>query len=196
MEFDEIRKIWDSQNNKPMYVIDENSIHNIVKRKIKAAARKANTFEFGIIMITAFVTVFMITKGIMNMQWTNFLTAIASSGITIYIFINRSRRRKMENKFGQTLLDGLDNAIANIDYLIKQASTFLWWYILPFGIATMVSMYVKPRPIEAWLLIGAAFVLAYLLANWSARKEHLPRKKTLEALRRTLTQDQDYSDMR
>ena len=42
MEFEEMKKIWDSQNNRPMYAIDENSLHNIVKRKINAASRKVN----------------------------------------------------------------------------------------------------------------------------------------------------------
>ena len=37
MEFEEMKKIWDSQNNRPMYVIDEKSMFKIVERKIKSA---------------------------------------------------------------------------------------------------------------------------------------------------------------
>ena len=196
MEFEEMKKIWDSQNNKPMYVIDEKNLHNIVKRKIKAAARKVNTFEYGMIAITAFVTVFMIVKGTLEQDWTNFLTALAAFGISIYVIIHRGRRRRVESRFSHSLLDGLENAIANIDYLIKQGSTFVWWYILPFAIVSMISMINNPSSIWMWVLIICAFVLAYLLASWEVRKMHIPKKKSLEALRNTLTQDQDYADLR
>ena len=196
MEFEEMKKIWDSQNKQPMYAIDEKSLHNIVKRKIKAAARKVNTFEYGMIAITTFVTVFMIVDGILDQDWTNYVTALAAFGITIYVVIHRGRRRRIENRFGQSLIEGLENAIANIDYLIKQGSSFVWWYILPFAVVSMISMINNPSSIWRWILITGAFILAYLLANWEVRKMHLPRKKSLEALRNTLTQDQDYADLR
>jgi hypothetical protein len=28
MEFDEMKKIWDAQNNQPLYVLDEKALHN------------------------------------------------------------------------------------------------------------------------------------------------------------------------
>ena len=54
----------------------------------------------------------------------------------------------------------------------------------------------NPKSIWGWLLIAAGFVLAYFLASWEVRKMHLPKKKSLEALRKTLMQDQDYADLR
>ena len=196
MEFEEMKKIWDSQNNKPMYVIDEKSLHNIVKRKIKAAARKVKTFEYGMIAITLFVTIFSIVDGIRSQSFNDFLTALAAIGITSYVIIHRRRRRRSENRFGQSLIDGLNNAISNIDYLIKQGTTFVWWYLLPFGIVTIISMTSKPNSIWLWLLIVGGFILAYTLTTWEVRKMHMPKKKSLEALRNTLMQDQDYADLR
>jgi hypothetical protein len=190
MEFEEMKKIWDSQNNKPMYVIDEKSLHDVVKRKINAMARKVNLFDYGMIAITMFVGVFMIIDGIKsNYQWTDFLTAVAAFGITIYVVINRSRRRKLELKFGQSLVDGLDNAIVKIDYLIKQGKTFVFWYVIPFALVTVISMASKPNSIWSWLLIIAAFTFASWLGTWEVRKFHIPKKRSLEGLRKTLTQD-------
>ena len=34
MEFDEIKKIWDAQNNQPLYVIDEKALHNRIQSKM------------------------------------------------------------------------------------------------------------------------------------------------------------------
>src|SRR4051812_1101237 len=33
MEFDEMKKIWDAQNNQPLYVIDEKGLHNRIQSK-------------------------------------------------------------------------------------------------------------------------------------------------------------------
>ncbi len=34
MEFDEMKKIWDAQNNQPLYVIDEKALHNRIQSKM------------------------------------------------------------------------------------------------------------------------------------------------------------------
>ena len=195
MEFEEMKKIWDSQNNKPMYIIDEKSLHNVIHRKINAMARKVNLFDYGMITITLFVGVFMIIDGIKsNYQWTDFLTAVAAFGITIYILINRSRRRKLEIQFEYSLLDGLNNAILHIDYLIKQGKTFILWYVLPFALVTSIGMASKPTSLWNWILITAAFIFSSWLATWEVRKFHLPKKRSLEGLRKTLTQDLNEQD--
>ena len=197
MEFEEMKKIWDSQNKQPMYAIDEKSLHNIVKRKIKGAARKVNTFEYGMIAITVLVGIFMVNDGINDPQgWPDFITAIAAFGIAIYVIIRRSQRRKLENRFSQSLLGGLENAISKIDYLIQQGRSFVWWYIMPFAAVTLISSFITPRPVWSWAIMAGAFVLAYLVTNWEVRKMHVPKKKSLEALKRTLTQEQDYGDLR
>ena len=38
MEFEDLQKIWDTQNNKPMYVINEEALHRrILSKKNKAS---------------------------------------------------------------------------------------------------------------------------------------------------------------
>ncbi len=37
MEFDEMKQIWDSQNNKLMYGIDEKALHNRILTKKRQA---------------------------------------------------------------------------------------------------------------------------------------------------------------
>ena len=55
MEFDEIKKIWDEQNNQTMYAINEDTLHRRVTSKAKAIGRSADRMEIGIIAITIFV---------------------------------------------------------------------------------------------------------------------------------------------
>lgn len=51
MEFDEIKKIWDAQNNQPLYVIDEKALHNRIQSKMKDVLLRANVNEWGVIII-------------------------------------------------------------------------------------------------------------------------------------------------
>src|SRR5690349_6966310 len=46
MEFDEIKKIWDAQNNQPLYVIDEKALHNRIQSKMKGVLLRANANEW------------------------------------------------------------------------------------------------------------------------------------------------------
>src|SRR5258708_3523845 len=51
MEFDEMKKIWDAQNNQPLYVIDEKALHNRIQSKMNTVLRLTNISEWSLIMI-------------------------------------------------------------------------------------------------------------------------------------------------
>ena len=40
MEFEELKKIWDTQNNKPMFIIDEEALHRTIQKKKNVANNK------------------------------------------------------------------------------------------------------------------------------------------------------------
>ena len=51
MEFDEIKKIWDSQNKEYMYAINEQALHNRILTKKNKATRTTDVSEL-LLMIT------------------------------------------------------------------------------------------------------------------------------------------------
>ena len=65
MEFEEMRKIWDSQNNAPIYAIDESTLYKRIKSKGNRASRIANTNEIGltIIFVTVSILLHIIDRG-------------------------------------------------------------------------------------------------------------------------------------
>ena len=192
MEFEEMKKIWDSQNNQPMFVIDERTLHQQVERKVKTTKRSANMMETGLITINVFVIIYLIIDALIdNAGWYQYLTVGAVILVSIYVATGRIRRKKKEKRFDQTLLGSLESAISDIDYLIKRGKTFVWWYILPFAITTAISLYYNTRTAWVWLGITVLFAFASWLPKWEIRKCHLPKKRALESLRKTLTQEPD-----
>ena len=188
MEFEEIKKIWDSQNKQPMYVIDEKTLHRSVTRKFQASRRSVNAMEIGLVLINSFVITFLIVKGINNdYNIFQFLIAGAALLVTIYVILGRTRRRRRQSFQDRSLLSELDHAISNRDYLIQRGRTFIYWYMLPFATATLVSMYFNAKSPWIWILIVSLFALGSWLPFWEVQNIHLPKKRELESLKKTLT---------
>jgi len=55
MEFEELRKIWDAQNNRPLYAINEKAMYNLILSKKKQAHHITNISEL-LIIIVYFIT--------------------------------------------------------------------------------------------------------------------------------------------
>jgi hypothetical protein len=55
MEFEEMQKIWDSQNNETLYAINEKSLHNSIKQKGRNINKYVMFFEWAMIVSTLFV---------------------------------------------------------------------------------------------------------------------------------------------
>ena len=51
MEFEELRKIWDAQNNQPLYAINEKAMYNLVLSKKKQAHHITNISELLLIFV-------------------------------------------------------------------------------------------------------------------------------------------------
>ena len=51
MEFEELKKIWNTQNKAPMFVINEAALHNSIRRKKKKASWASDINEIGLVLI-------------------------------------------------------------------------------------------------------------------------------------------------
>ena len=186
MEFEDLKMIWDQQNNSPMYAIDQETLHRRITKKLRRTQALANINEIGLVLICAATaaTLFFLRSG----SVFNYVTASALLVIGGLIINSRIRRQKRERTFDHSLLGDLDNAIAHASYLVKMANSFLWWFMLPVAIPTILNMWLsgEPKSIGQWALILGAFVLAAFLVRWELRRKHLPRKRELETLRETL----------
>jgi hypothetical protein len=51
MEFEELRKIWDAQDNQPLYAINEKAMYNLILSKKKQAHHITNISELLLIFV-------------------------------------------------------------------------------------------------------------------------------------------------
>lgn len=189
MEFEEMQKIWDSQNNETLYAINEKSLHNSIKQKGRNINKYVMFFEWAMIVSTLFVTLALTIDTITEAgSWPRYLSAGMIFIILLYVYGVRRERQKYEQTFDNTVLGDLDKAIARVDYLIGRMRTLLWWYLLPFTIAISITMYFDNKPFWLW----CCMILVYALGYWGGEKEirciHMPKKQSLESLRSLLLQ--------
>lgn len=191
MEFEDIQKIWDTQNKEPMYVINETALHKGIRSKSSRANKTANINEIGLMSISTITGLLLLVDAIIDKQgFFSYLVAITLFLTGVYVLIGRKRRKKKELQFDRSMLGELDHAISNVDYMITVSKTFLWWYILPIGITSMINVaQATPFMSWKWMLIPASFVLSFVVVRLGLVYTYLPKKRSLETLKAKLMEN-------
>ena len=189
MEFEEMRKIWDTQNNEPIYVLNEQALHKHILSKKNRMNWLANVNEIGMILIAVATSTFLFFKTFGTDNIYAYFPGIALLLTGVYVTVLRIRRKNKINQYDQSILGTIDHAISNASYMVNFAKTFLWWYILPIAIPVFLNMIMKEVPIWIWIFIPTSFVVSFLLVRWELKRCHEPRKRALEALREKLTEE-------
>ena len=189
MEFEEMQKVWDEQKGENMYVINESTLHQSVSRKKDAASRRINKVEIGITLINSTVAIILFNRALNNPNIWDFLTSALIGLTVVYVLHFRWKRQKEERTFDRTMLGELDQAISYTKYIIKFSYMMAVGYILPMSIFYIVQMIDEGASLKRWLIIGGAYLLAFLLVRWERRKQHIPRKTRLLALKKKLTEE-------
>lgn len=187
MEFEEMQKIWNEQKGENMYVIDENALHNRIKSKKKAASKRINKVEIGLILINSICSIILLIGALDNPHYWEHVSSAMMLGTVIYVFYSRRKRKKAENNFDRSMLGELNHAIANTDSIISFSRLMIVGYLIPFSIFFVGKMIVLGASIEKWLTVFGLYLLAFILIQWERKSCHFPRKRHLEALRKKLT---------
>lgn len=189
MEFDELKKIWDTQNDKPMYVIDESMIHRKVLNKKKQAGFRANMAEFVLIASNLFAASLIgsaiIYKG--NENTFSFIMMCAMFVTALVLMYSRFRRKKNENRFDNSTLGELQHALANATYQVRLHSGILYFAGLVV-ILTLASLIDTANSL--WMI--PAVVVFFGICGYAARWEHrvyVGKKRELEKLMKKLKEE-------
>lgn len=190
MEFEEMKKIWDEQNQEPLYAINEAALYRSIQSKKKRASRLSSINDFGLMGIAVITAITYSLISIINETPSlyDYLIPIILVGIGIYVLASRIKRKKKELQFDRTMLGDLDHAIASVSYEAKRAKTFVWWFLMPLAILVFLNMSTAEVSFWKWLGIAAGFVLLFLLTRWEYNRCHSPKKQKLEALREKLVE--------
>lgn len=193
MEFEEMKKIWDVQNHRPLYAIDEDALHRRIQAKRKKASLTSNVNELALIGISIVTFIVVIVKNIDRDNPYAYGPVIALLLTSVYIYLGRVRRKKKEQQFDRTMLGDLEHALYNVDYEIKRARTFPLWYLSPVMLPTLLNMAMNDTSITRWIIVLGSFVLSYVVVWFGLRRFQQPQRRKLVRLKEKIMND-DWGD--
>ncbi|MEY2579470.1 MAG: hypothetical protein QOI49_2294 [Verrucomicrobiota bacterium] len=219
MEFSELKMIWDSQNQEPLYAMNEAALQGIVQRKNQEWNRSLSccfTTEITIglicgalMLVCAGMAIFGDTAWLAALPWIkvapsrwDVFALLAAGGIwfyySAYMFLARKRQQRRVEVFDSTLRGDLDRALAETDFRIAHARSIVWWGLVPVWVATSLWLAVFYRllamPAWSYVFIGAtmlgSFVVVVSGKQKSITNRFEPRRRELESLRTKLADPQ------
>ena len=219
MEFSELKMIWDSQNQEPLYAMNESALQGIVRRKNEEWNRCLSccfTTEITIglvcgalMLLGAGMAIFGDTAWLATLpgikvapsRW-DMLALLAAGGLwfyySAYMFLARKRQQQRVELFDSTLRGDLDRALAETDFRIAHARSIVWWGLVPVWVAVSLWLAVFYRllamPAWSYVCIGAtmlgSFVVVVSGKQKSITSRFEPRRRELESLRTKLADPQ------
>jgi hypothetical protein len=191
MEFDEIKKIWDMQNNEALYAINEQALHNRILSKKRSAGHIANLSELLLIVVNMAAGLFILGLALFK-STDNIFTYLLTAWTLVtalYVLVTRIRRRKDENRFDRSMLGDLHHAISNAAYQVRLSGIMLWNGI-PMMILLLLGFWESGK-LSIWVIV---FILTFfILVSYAARWEHgiyKRKKRELEILQEKLENDE------
>ena len=189
MEFEEMQKIWDEQNQRPLYAINEDALRRRIHVKSRMASLKSNVNEIALIIISIITFAIIMFKNIGTDNIYAYPPVIVLLLTSVYVYIGRIKRKKKERQFDRTMLGELDHALYNLDYEVRRARTFPLWYLIPVSIPAMLNMYMNDASTFKWVVVIGAFILSYFVVWLGLTKMQEPQKRKLEKLREKMLKD-------
>lgn len=186
MEFEDMKKIWDTQNNEALYAINEQALHNRVLSKKKNAGHITNVSELISIFVNGFSGVFIFILGWTKPGGNLFLYLMASWMLItmFYMIISRIRRQRDGKKFDRTLLGDLNYALATATYQVR-ISRLMRWNNLPIVIFLLSSIWENEKGIWVVIFVFVIFSLGFYLSG-KELNVYITRKSELELLYKKL----------
>jgi len=186
MEFDDMKKIWDTQNNEPLYAVNETALHHRILSKKRKGFHITNISEWLSVLVYGGTACFIFGVNFYKQSgnvWMYFLAAWML-GSALYTLVSRIRRIRGERQFDRTMNGDLAHAISVAAYQVR-LSFLMRWNILPMGLLTVLSVLDNGKSV--WVAVGVLvfFVISYYAGGWE-HNIYKNRKRELEVLQNKL----------
>jgi len=186
MEFEELKKIWDTQNNQPLYAINEKAMYNHILSKKKQAHHITNITELLIIFVNICSGCVVLGMNYFK-QSSNIYLYILSAwmfGSALFMLVNRIQRIKGNNRFDRSMRGDLDHAISVATYQVR-ISQIMRWNILPIGALTLLGLWEGGKPIWIAIIVLLFFAVTHYAGGWE-HNIYKRKKRELEILQKKL----------
>ena len=211
MDFEQVKVIWDSQNEAPLYAVDQTSMHGIIRRRQQAEHRRTawrygreiaiNALVGSVMAVLAAALAFADSDWLQSLSWINvpvkgwhigamFVGAVIWFFCAGYMWTARRWQMRREERFDRSLQGDLKRALDHIAFQIRIARSIVWWGLVPSWIAAVlwvvVLFHLKGAPAWAYGLLAGAMAVAVVFAlacqRQAIRRRYQPRRRELEAL--------------
>lgn len=187
MQFEDLQVIWNSQDDERLFAIDESALHAAIKRKSRSVNRLLAIFEWVMIAVNLLVAVVLfLDAGQDNGPAFQYVLVVMYLAYFVVAVVRRLTRRREEVRFPPTMLGELDKAIWQVDYLIQQARSIIFWYVIPLGVVVTISMILSINTWWGLFFFTAWTTVTYFGSRWEINKWYRPKKENLELLREKL----------
>lgn len=189
MDFEEMKVIWDSQNEQPLYAFEQASLEKRIRSEGQDISFCLEMFEIMTMLILLVMgVVFPLEPILEGHDFHQIPEGLLFLAIAGWLFRERRRRKQYEQRFDNSLLGDLDRSIFRVDVQIRRLRGFLWVFIVPMCVITAMRLpwdYItKPWWLWAIMVVGTAFTI-YVMRR-EVQQTHLPRKASLQSLREKL----------
>jgi hypothetical protein len=186
MEFEEMKKIWDSQKQEHVFSLDQSALHNRVLSKQKQGLRIANISELILIFTNIIAPVSILAVVIPRERFNISMTLLSVCMLMIAGYVARGRYQRISGntRFDRNLKGDLEFALDVARYQVK-LSTLGRWIILPVAILSVTGLLEAEKSIWIALAVIIFMLMANYLSGWES-KYYETRLHQLEVLKRKL----------
>ena len=186
MEFEELRKIWDAQNNQPLYAINEKAMYNLILSKKKQAHHITNISELLLIFVNLGAGIMILALNLFR-QSVNISLYVLSAWMLVtalYTLVRRIQRIKGDQQFDRSISGDLSHAISMASYQIH-ISQIMRWNIVPIAALTLLGLWEGGKPIWIVVIVLLFFALTFYAGGWE-HNIYKRKKRELEILQKKL----------
>jgi hypothetical protein len=189
MEFDELQKIWDTQNKQPLYVINEQALHNRIVAKKHQVIHIAVVTEWILIVANTASGAFVLQQNFTGRRGLVFayLLALWLLGTALYVLVNRIRRMREQKQFNRSLSGDLQHALSTASYQVR-ISHIMRWNTLPIGLLVLFGVWEGGQSIWFMVAVALFFVLVFIASGWEMGI-YRNKMKELQVLQHKLQED-------
>jgi hypothetical protein len=186
MEFDEMKKIWSTQDNEPLYVINEAALHKTILSGRNKGEHITNVSELLSIVVNFAAGVFILGTNVFSKSANipMYILAVWMFATGMYCVAGRVRRKRGDQQFDRTMLGDLDHAVSIATYQVR-FSGLLRWNILPVGGLTLIGIWESDKAVGLAIGLALFFILTFYASGWE-HNYYRSRLRNMEELREML----------
>ena len=214
MEFENIQVVWNSQDDKPLYGVDEVGLHKILRSKSQRFRRliywqRLQTYGSSLLVLVLIAAVLLVNyfgllgkvdslRALAGWEIVALLVAmVAWLQFSLSVYLGQKQQKSRERSDTQSLLEDLDREIKHTTYQIRTRKHILMGFIPPYvGTGLFISIVFGVTGVSNWILspVIVGLILGLIIESRSQRRlierEMVPRLSELETLRDKLPDPQ------